>query len=278
MTAILLSALAAGLVAMTVTRLIEHFGGVLGGLLATLPTTIVPAAAGILAASPAPAEFRDAMGAVPVGMAVDGLFLFAWRVLPPRLPGTPEVRLAGTTAIALGIWALTAASAALAMDALGRAGVAPILVGAVAFFALEAGGIWACRHAVPAPKGTRTVGSGTLAARGVLAAVAIGISAALALQGSPLLAGMASVFPAIFLTTMVSLWWSQGEAVPVGAVGPMILGSGAVSAYALAAAFLLPAWGMVLGSIGAWMVAASCVTVPAWWWLRSRAEGEPESA
>lgn len=269
--AVWLSALAAGLVAIAVTRLIERYGGVIGGLLGTLPTTIVPAAMGIFAASDGPAEFRDAMGAVPVGMAVDGLFLICWRVLPPRLPGSSTQRLAATTGLALAVWMGVALSAALAMDLLREAGVAPILVGVFAFVALEAGGLWACRSDVPAPKGARPVGPVVLVARGLIAAVAIGVSALLAGMGSSLLAGMASVFPAIFLTTMVSLWWSQGEAVPVGAVGPMILGSGAVGAYALLAAFTLPAMGYVVGTGVAWLVAAGVVTVPAWWWLRRRA-------
>ena len=39
----------------------------------------------------------------------------------------------------------------------------------------------------------------------------------------------------IFLTTMVSLWLSQGEAVPSGAVGPMMLGASSVAVYALLA-------------------------------------------
>ena len=81
---------------------------------------------------------------------------------------------------------------------------------------------------------------------------------------------MASVFPAIFLTTMVSLWWSQGEAVPVGAVGPMILGSGAVGAYALVAAVSVPVVGPILGALLSWVAAASIVTAPAAWWLQAR--------
>ena len=85
-----------------------------------------------------------------------------------------------------------------------------------------------------------------------------------------MLAGVAAVFPAIFLTTMVSLWWSQGQAVPMGAVGPLVLGSGSVSAYALCAAFSLPALGPGWGSLVAWVAAVVVVTVPAWWWLRGR--------
>ena len=44
---ILLSAVFAGLVAIAVTVAIERWGGVIGGILGTLPTTIIPAAIGM---------------------------------------------------------------------------------------------------------------------------------------------------------------------------------------------------------------------------------------
>ena len=273
LTAVVLPALAAGLIAIAVTRLIERFGGMIGGLLGTLPTTIVPAAAGILAASPRTSAFRDAMGAVPVGMAINGLALYAWQVLPPRLPGSSNARLAGTLVLSLGIWTSAAAFMVIGLDALRLAGVPPLVVGLAAFVALEAAGVWVTRTPRAAPRGTRTVGWATLGARGVLAAAAIASAALFAMYGGELLAGMASVFPAIFLTTMVSLWWSQGEAVPAGAVGPMLVGSGAVSAYALLAAITLPGLGLVLGSLVAWVLSAVAVTVPAWLWLRRGVRG-----
>jgi hypothetical protein len=43
------SAIFAGLVAIGVTRAIEKFGGLIGGVLATLPTTVVPASIGVAA-------------------------------------------------------------------------------------------------------------------------------------------------------------------------------------------------------------------------------------
>jgi hypothetical protein len=44
---VLLAALMAGVVATTVTVLIEKSGGGLGGILGTIPTTIIPASIGI---------------------------------------------------------------------------------------------------------------------------------------------------------------------------------------------------------------------------------------
>jgi len=120
------------------------------------------------------------------------------------------------------------------------------------------------------------VGPLTLLARGLLAAVAIATAVWVTNIGGPLAAGVASVFPAIFVTTMVSLWLSQGEAVPVGAVGPMMLGSASVATYALLAANLLPLLGPWVGTPVAWLAAVASTTLPSWWWLASRAEKATE--
>ena len=121
-------------------------------------------------------------------------------------------------------------------------------------------GIWACIHNPPAPKGNRRVGWQTLVLRGILAGGAIGCAVALSHLGA--LAGIASVFPAIFLTTMVSVWVSQGEAVQGGAVGPMMLGSSSVSVFAL---LVIPFFGLfspLLAVIIAWLLAVLITSLP----------------
>jgi hypothetical protein len=144
---------------------------------------------------------------------------------------------------------------------------------------LAGAGLLACWRAPPAPAGRRRVGPLVLAARGLLAAGAIGGAVWLAAVGGALAAGMAAVFPAIFLTSMVSLWLSQGEAVQAGAVGPMMLGSTSVAVFALLAAWLFPALGPGPGAVVAWLLAATLVTVPAWWWLSARRDRRaPEAA
>ena len=47
-------------------------------------------------------------------------------------------------------------------------------------------------------------------------------------------------FQPYFLTVMVSVWLSQGPAIPSQAAGPMMLGSTSVSVYALISIFLFP--------------------------------------
>ena len=82
------------------------------------------------------------------------------------------------------------------------------------------------------------------------------------------------MFPAIYLTTMCSLWIAHGESVGAGAIGPMMLGGASVSTYAWFAAWWLPAFGPIAGTLAAWIVSVSLITVPSWLWLsRAKSEG-----
>jgi hypothetical protein len=268
---IFVSALAAGLVAILATVAIEKLGGRRGGVVGTLPTTIVPAAVGFWWAASTTAHFQDALYVVPAGMMVNALFLWSWRVLPPRLPGwSLQARLLVMVVASMGAWALMAFVLLRTTEAYRDAGLPMPLWGWGFFLAAVGLAIAACMRNGPAPAGTRRVGPVTLLARGVLAASAIGLAVGLATVAGPVIAGIVSIFPAIFLTTMLALWVSQGEAVPAGAVGPMMLGSTSVSAFALLAATLMPLIGPAPGAVLAWVASVLLVTLPAWIFLESR--------
>jgi len=263
----LLSASFAGLVAIGVTVAIERWGGRVGGLIGTVPSTIVPATIGIGHLSADPDAFAAAMYMTPVGMWVNGVFLWTWKA-PFRSTGRWANRLSTVLIASLSAWAALAWAAVEGAEMLHHHGLGLSSIALVATAALLLAGVATCRGAPPSPAGHQRVGRLVLLARGVLAASAIGVAVTLAEVGSPLTAGMAAVFPAIFLTTMVSLWVSQGEAVQIGAVGPMILGGTSVSVFALLAAWMIPTWGMVAGCSGAWFIAVGGITLPAWLWLR----------
>jgi hypothetical protein len=116
-----------------------------------------------------------------------------------------------------------------------------------------------------------------LVVRGLAAAASIGIAVWFAGLGNPLASGVMSIFPAIFTTSMVALWLAQGEAVPTGAIGPMMLGSQSVSLYALLVAFFYPftdsTFELVMLSFAAWVISFVVVNLSAWYWLKRRALG-----
>lgn len=267
---ILISALAAGLVAILATVAIEKLGGRRGGVVGTLPTTIVPAAAGFWLGASTTVDFQDALYVVPAGMIVNALFLWSWRVIPPRLPGgSLGARLLVMVAGSLSAWALLAFLLLRVTEGYRGAGMSMPLWGWGFFLAAVGFATLACLRNGPAPGGTRSVGPITLLGRGLLAASAIGLGVALATVSGPVVAGIVSIFPAIFLTAMLALWVSHGEAVPAGAVGPMMLGSTSVSAFALLAATLMPLVGPVMGAFLAWLGSVLFVTIPAWLFLES---------
>jgi hypothetical protein len=267
----LIYGLFAAAVAILATISIERMGGRLGGLIATIPTTIIPASTGIFERSENEQAFIWAMAVVPMGMLVNAIFLWLWRKVPPSLPPLSNpMRLLAMLAISLLGWALAASLGLWLCASQQASGVEPLLLGAVTTLILVSTGIGACLADIPAPAGSRRVSIPVLASRGVLAGVCIVLAVWLSELGLPLLSGIFSVFPAIFLTTMVSLWLSQGESVQAGAVGPMMLGSASVAVFALIAVQVFPSRGPWTGAFLSWIGSIVLVSLPAHAWLYRR--------
>lgn len=263
---VLISAIFAGFIAVLVTLAIERWGGLTGGLLGTIPSTVVPAAAGMYVVG-GERLLVESMAVLPFGMLINGLFLGVWVFLPPYLHASKNP-LALTAFGALLVWGicgsilLVGVSVAFQneIDAqtIAYAGLAVLITFALAMN-------W---NPKPSPKGDQNVSLQVLILRGSAAALAIGIAVWLSSQGQPLVAGLAAVFPAIFLTSMVALWIAQGPTVPQGAAGPMTLGGVSVAIYALAAMNFLPTYGAYLGSLLAWLLAVIGWSFPAYFLLR----------
>ncbi|MCH1616847.1 MAG: hypothetical protein L7R83_04985 [Candidatus Poseidonia sp.] len=272
LTSILISALLAGVVATAVTVAIEKWGGLVGGLLGTVPSTIVPAGIGMYLAG-GEDDFVGSMMVVPLGMLLNALFLGAWLVLP-RWFSKASHPLLLTSIGALAFWCLMG----MGVWFLLQNTVAGILLTAQQFAAVGLAllffiAVWFNRRPQPTPKGSNAVSKTVLFARGSMAAAAIGVAVWMAGLGYPLLAGLASVFPAIFLTSMVALWLAQGPTVPQGAAGPMMLGGASVAVYANIAMWSLPAYGALVGSLIAWVGSVVGWSLPAFVVLRRHHAG-----
>lgn len=266
LTSILISAVLAGVVATAVTVAIEKWGGLIGGLLGTAPSTIVPAGIGMYLAGGEEA-LVSSMSVVPLGMLLNALFLGAWLVLP-RWFETSSRPLLFTTVSALGLWVAMGLTMLWTVENVLNARLSEQRLAVVGFALLFVVVALFNARPQPAPKGTKSVSKQVLLARGMMAALAIGVAVWLSGLGKPLLAGLASVFPAIFLTSMVALWLAQGPTVPRGAAGPMMLGGASVAVYANVAMWSLPAFGVLLGSLIAWLVAVVGWSLPAFAVLR----------
>ena len=89
---ILLYALFAGLVAILVTVAIEKFGGIIGGVLGTIPSTIIPAAAGVYSID-GTGSLRDSMSMVPIDVDEWNILISLDIFSPTRKAGEIETYL-----------------------------------------------------------------------------------------------------------------------------------------------------------------------------------------
>ncbi|MEC8258455.1 MAG: hypothetical protein VXZ94_04620 [Candidatus Thermoplasmatota archaeon] len=257
---IILYGIFAGLVAILVTVAIERFGGVIGGVLGTIPSTIVPAAAGVYLID-GKESLVSSMSIVPIGMLINGLFLGVWIVFP-RFIRDERLRLPSTIAASLSAWAVLALTSLMIVRHITNGIISELALGLVGLFALAGLAIFFNIQSIAAPKGINKVPLVILSIRGIAAGLAIAFCLFLAELGLPFLAGLASAFPAIFLTSMVALWLSQGPQVPRGAAAPMMLGGASVSVYALIVMWSLPSFGIIYGSVIAWLGAVGLWTIP----------------
>ena len=250
----------AGVIAVLATIAIERFGGKLGGVIATLPTTIIPASLGFWYLSQSSEAFIIALWSVPIGMLLDAAFLHSWRWLPRLITGSSvRARLFYIVCASLGLWFVVALGVVSSVQF-----YLPYIkwIGGAAALAQLGYGLYASPPTVVERSTYQSASVSTLALRGIMAGGAIATAALIIAIGHPILAGVASVFPAIFLTVMVSVWLSQGPVAQDNAVGPMMLGSTSVSVYALVASWTLPQYGAVLGVSIAWCIAVGCVSLP----------------
>lgn len=266
MLAIILPAFLAGLVAILVTLAIERYGGLVGGVLGTIPSTIIPAAAGVYYLDGKQA-LLSSMSIVPFGMMVNGLFLGVWILLPKYVIDRKNP-LVITTICSILIWAIFAYLAFIIANYTTSIDLSPFILGVLGLFFLILVSIFFNIKTRPSPKGSNKVPLAILLARGIAAAVAIGCALILAKLGEPLVAGLASAFPAIFLTSMVALWISQGVTVPQGAAAPMMLGGASVAVYALIVMWSIPTFGIIIGSLIAWTLSILLWSIPAFTVLR----------
>ena len=266
MLAIILPAILAGIVAILVTLAIERFGGLVGGVLGTIPSTIIPAAAGVYHID-GKEGLLSSMSIVPLAMMVNGLFLSVWIILP-KYVSNKKTPLLLTTIASLLTWAFFAYIALSIADYSVSIDISPAMLGILGLVCLILVSVFFNIKTRPSPRGDNKVPILILSIRGVAAAIAIGTALILAQIGQPLVAGLASAFPAIFLTSMVALWISQGVTVPQGAAAPMMLGGASVAVYALVVMWSIPGYGILLGSVIAWVLSVGLWSIPAFLLLR----------
>lgn len=216
------------MMAIAFAYLIETFGGATGGIIASFPTTIIPAVYIILEDSTQPLQTRfDSTMASIIGMfCTNILFMPTWKYLPPYFPKqwSNGISVTVMTLVSLVIWFVSVVVVTLFQQWLSSFGVTMFVFCFALLLFTVCCGVDLCWRLPPTPAGKNKVKWYVHLARGFVASLAIFASGVLSQSGSGVAAGAVSTFPAMFITTMVSVSLAQGADVSTGAIGPLLLG------------------------------------------------------
>lgn len=216
------------LMAIAVALLIEKLGGGVGSVIGTIPSTILPASYIILTEASKSAEQKASSMIACIYGIFSTLILFMplWKVLPPKLPKTWSngSRVSFTSVASLLVWFAGAMATMYLQEYIDSLGVSMWLFSIIIMLIILAVGVYFCWDLPPTPAGKNKVSLCTHLTRGLAASLAIFAGGVLSQMDVGVLSGVVTTFPAIFLTTMVSVSLAQGADVSTGAIGPMILG------------------------------------------------------
>lgn len=225
---IFLSSGVAFFMAILVAILIETFGGAVGSVIGTLPSTVIPAAYIFITERTKTVDERvESVMSCLYGMVpTDLLFLPSWRIIPPKLPKkwSNGVKVLVTSVLSLLLWFLGAVAMILLKSLFTQIGLSIWVFGLVTLVLTAICGGAICWTLPPTPAGKNKIPVHIHLIRGLAAAAAIFISGVLSQTNMGVIAGAMVTFPSIFITTLVSVSLSQGPEVATGAVGPMTLG------------------------------------------------------
>ncbi len=235
-------------VVIVITLIAENYGTKLGGILGTLPSTIVIAFV-FIGLNRGPSFASRSAAVVPAEMGINILFLFVFAVLAFR-------KLWLTLVGSLSLWAVC--SSILYFSDLHNIYISLFVYGSLlllSFFILEK------------KVEVRSVGKvdidytpKKIVFRGLLAGTVITISVFLS-NYSSVLSGIFSVFPAIFLSTMLIFITEHGPRFAGGSAKSMIFGTPSVVSYSVGIYFLYPRFDLILGTLGAYALSLGIVSI-----------------
>jgi hypothetical protein len=236
------------LVVIVITYTAERYGTKLGGILGTLPSTLIVAF--LFIAITKNIDFAAQSAAIvpaEIGINIILLFLVASLIQGYRYIGVLLSLIVWTVlTILLLLWNVTDIRASIIIY------LAALIV---TLLILE--------HKMKIPSQPYIKVHYTparLLFRGAFAGLIIAVAVSLANMGA-IFSGVFSVFPAIFLSTMLIFTHEHGPQFTQSIAKSMIFGSPSVTSYAIGIHFFYPVYGIVWGSILALMVSLTMTTL-----------------
>ncbi len=228
-------------IVITITIIAEKFGTKIGGILGTIPSTIVVIFIFISLSRGVDFASRS-VAVVPAEMGINILFFFFFVLLIRR-------GIVPATAISLGIWSIL--SILLYVVNLENI-ILSIFVYSlsilITFFTLEQ-----IVHIKSSGRVKVVYSPQKIAMRGILAGIVVATAIVLS-NINAVLSGIFSVFPAIFLSTMLISAYEHGPKFVGGMAKAMIIGTLSVTSYAISIHFLYPILDILYGTIVAYCI------------------------
>ena len=275
-----LTGLFSGSVSVLIAFFIEKLGGRIGGVIGGSPTVVVVAMVGLYYATANMEDDVDSEGrtmeplrraafGIPMGTCMNSAMFFVWRagILHYRNVGRVELRVVVYVALcALAFWVtLTTLSVVFSQVVLiGLMGY-DVAVPGLLFLALNllSGLIQAFPLARPSiPSSAQSTPWILYICRFSFSFIVVGSCIIIAEIASPLLSGVISAFPAIFVTVTATTWYNSGADVILGAIGPLSLSVVSVALYGILSYYLFLSLGPILGSIIAYFAVTLLYNVP----------------
>jgi len=227
----------------------EKLGSRVGGLITNLPSNIVVSFLFVALTKGVPFT-AEAARAIPLGMAINTLFIFVFIVTVRRSLGFAVFA-------SLALWFLIAAAAAVfPVYHLGVSFAIYIVVCVGGFLVVEFGTSIRSVPKRPAPWSPsgmiiRALFAGSVVASAVLAAQVV----------PPYITGLLASFPAVMLSTLVILTRAQGADFTRATGKILMLSSSNIIVYAFAVAVFYPILGIFLGTLASFACAVMWISL-----------------
>ncbi len=225
------------------TILAERFGSKIGGVIAGMPSSIVIALF-FIGWTQTPVAASQATVVVPLIMGIDGLFILTYAFIVRQ--NFPLALIAS-----LFVWlCFSFALVLIHFNNFGFSLIGFLVLLLVSYMVME----YILR--VKSLAGRKTSHSfSNILIRGLVSGVIITLAVAFAKLGGPLFGGVFASFPAVFLSTMILTYFAQGSAFSVSVMKTlMISGTINTTVYASAVRFLYPPFGLIGGTISAFLL------------------------
>ncbi|MBU0936149.1 MAG: DUF3147 family protein [Spirochaetes bacterium] len=246
---ILLSFLIAGSWISLASLLAARLGSRLGGLIANLPSNIIVTMI-FISLTRGDQFAAQAAASVPLGMAIDMVFLFAFMLAAGRGPLL-------AVPLSLLVWAACAILALIMPQ--------PGFWGTTAIFALVSLGLFLVAEFPlkirAVPKRETPASPLVFLIRAVFSGSVVAAAVAASAFAPAYLTGIIATFPAVLLSTLTILTISQGAAFSRATGKVLLLSSSNIIVYAFAVQALFPLIGRWWGSLAAFAAAALWVTL-----------------